>query len=212
MKKIILISDGWRRLVTYAWVAGIMREIRKRDLDIALYQYNSYGNWSKDALHNIGEYNIYNLPDFSEYDGVILDCSNISDQKQKRKIINKLHETGLPVVSIEFEEEKFHCIIIDNYGPIIELMHHMYEKHDCRRFVFAGGPKNAFGNRRRARAYKQCIEEFGLKLDENPILYGEYDYNTGVRYMREFVEQKRKLPEFVQKQKKTGIRFRVILR
>lgn len=40
MKKIILISDGWRRLVTYAWVAGIMREIRKRDLDIALYQYN----------------------------------------------------------------------------------------------------------------------------------------------------------------------------
>ena len=67
--------------------------------------------------------------------------------------------------------------------------------HDCRRFVFAGGPKNAFGNRRRARAYKQCIEEFGLKLDENPILYGEYDYNTGVRYMREFVEQKRKLPD-----------------
>ena len=64
MKKIILISDGWRRLVTYAWVAGIMREIRKRDLDIALYQYNSYGNWSKDALHNIGEYNIYNLPDY----------------------------------------------------------------------------------------------------------------------------------------------------
>lgn len=145
----------------YAWVAGIMREIRKRDLDIALYQYNSYGNWSKDALHNIGEYNIYNLPDFSEYDGVILDCSNISDQKQKRKIINKLHETGLPVVSIEFEEEEFHCISIDNYGPIIELMHHMYEKHDCRRFVFAGGSKNAFGNRRRARAYKQCIEQFG---------------------------------------------------
>lgn len=113
MKKIILISDGWRRLVTYAWVAGIMREIRKRDLDIALYQYNSYGNWSKDALHNIGEYNIYNLPDFSEYDGVILDCSNISDQKQKRKIINKLHETGLPVVSIELEEEEFHCISIE---------------------------------------------------------------------------------------------------
>ena len=88
MKKIILISDGWRRLVTYAWVAGIMREIRKRDLDIALYQYNSYGNWSKDALHNIGEYNIYNLPDFSEYDGVILDCSNISDQRNAKLSIS----------------------------------------------------------------------------------------------------------------------------
>lgn len=52
MKKIALISDGWRRMITYAWVDGIIRRIRELDEDIALYQYNCYGNWSKDALHN----------------------------------------------------------------------------------------------------------------------------------------------------------------
>ena len=49
MKKIALISDGWRRMITYAWVDGIIRRIRELDEDIALYQYNCYGNWSKDA-------------------------------------------------------------------------------------------------------------------------------------------------------------------
>lgn len=68
MKKIALISDGWRRMITYAWVDGIIRRIRELDEDIALYQYNCYGNWSKDALHNTGEYNIYNLPDLSAFD------------------------------------------------------------------------------------------------------------------------------------------------
>ena len=85
MKKIALISDGWRRMITYAWVDGIIRRIRELDEDIALYQYNCYGNWSKDALHNTGEYNIYNLPDLSAFDGIILDGSNIVDVRSKRK-------------------------------------------------------------------------------------------------------------------------------
>ena len=42
MKKIALISDGWRRMITYAWVDGIIRRIRELDEDIALYQYNCY--------------------------------------------------------------------------------------------------------------------------------------------------------------------------
>ena len=94
MKKIALISDGWRRMITYAWVDGIIRRIRELDEDIALYQYNCYGNWSKDALHNTGEYNIYNLPDLSAFDGIILDGSNIVDVRQKEKIVERLQNCG----------------------------------------------------------------------------------------------------------------------
>lgn len=32
MKKIALISDGWKRLITYAWVDGIMTRIRELGL------------------------------------------------------------------------------------------------------------------------------------------------------------------------------------
>ncbi len=58
MKKVALFSDGWKRLITYAWVDGMMKFISKSDEEICLYQYNCHGNWSRDEKHNHGEYNI----------------------------------------------------------------------------------------------------------------------------------------------------------
>ncbi len=63
MKRVALFSDGWKRLITYAWVDGMMKFISKCSEEICLYQYNCHGNWSRDGKHNHGEYNIYLLPD-----------------------------------------------------------------------------------------------------------------------------------------------------
>lgn len=195
LKKIALISDGWRRMITYAWVDGIIRRIRELDEDIALYQYNCYGNWSKDALHNTGEYNIYNLPDLSAFDGIILDGSNIVDVRQKEKIVERLQNCGVPVLSLDWYISGFYYVGADNRRPIRELMIHLYEVHGCRRFVFAGGPEDAFGNFERVAAYCECLKKYGMTLDDNPILCGDYDYETGVNYMREYVHSGSKLPD-----------------
>lgn len=195
MKKIALISDGWKRLITYAWVDGIMKRIRELDADIALYQYNCYGNWSKDALYNIGEYNIYNLPDLTEFDGIVLDCSNIIDEQQRENTIQRLRKSGVPVVTIDCEVEGFYYVGANNGVPIRELMHHLYKEHGCRSFVFAGGPADAFSNQGREQAYRECIEEFGLSIEENPVYSGDYDFETGVAYMKMYGEKGLKLPD-----------------
>ena len=98
MKKVALISDGWKRLIVYAWVAGIKSYIDACDEDICLCQFNCHGNWSTDELYNQGEYNIYNLPELSEYDGIILDCLNIRDEKVLKKLIEHIKRAGVPVV------------------------------------------------------------------------------------------------------------------
>lgn len=195
MKKIALISDGWRRMIVYAWVEGIIRRIRQHNEDIALYQYNCYGNWSKDALHNVGEYNIYNLPDLSQFDGVILDGSNISDNTQRTRIVEKLRASGLPVLSLDWYVDGFYYVGADNRRPIRELMEHLYEKHGCRRFVFAGGPEDAFGNLERVAAYCESLRRYELTLEENPILCGDYTYETGVAYMKDYMRDHKPLPD-----------------
>ena len=78
MRKVALITDGWRRLFTYAWPAGILQRIRETGEDVNLYIFNSTGNWSRDAGYNRAEYNIYNLPELSDFDGIILELNNIS--------------------------------------------------------------------------------------------------------------------------------------
>lgn len=195
MKKIALISDGWKRLITYAWAQGIMDKIHETGSDVALYQYNCYGNWSRDEQHNKGEYNIYNLPRLSEFDGIVLDCSNIVDKEQFDYVVKLLRDSGVPVVSIGYNIKGFYYVSIDNKQPIIEMMEHLYHVHGYRRFVFAGGPEDNYENSIRAEAYRDCLDGFGLKEEDNPCWYGDYDYDTGVRYMNEVLESEAEFPD-----------------
>ena len=195
MKKIALISDGWKRLITYAWVQGIMDAIHERNYDAALYQYNCYGNWSKDELHNKGEYNIYNLPRLGEFDGIILDCSNIVDRQQFDYVVNKLRACKVPVVSIGYNIEGFYFASIDNRQPIVEMMEHLYHVHGYRKFIFAGGPADNYENSVRAEAYRKCLNQWGLSEADNPCWYGDYDFDTGVRYMNRILESGVDIPD-----------------
>ena len=50
---------------------------RETNEDVNLYIFNSSGDWSRDEDYNIGEYNIYRLPDLNDFDGIIVDLNNI---------------------------------------------------------------------------------------------------------------------------------------
>ena len=78
MRKVALITDGWKRYLTYAWPAGIMQRVQATGEDVNLYIFNSSGNWNRDKGYNRAEYNIFNLPDFCDFDGIILELNNIS--------------------------------------------------------------------------------------------------------------------------------------
>lgn len=182
MKKVAMISDGWKRLITYAWIDGIMRYIRESGQDICLYQYNCHGNWSKDEKHNHGEYNIYHLPQLSEFDGIIMDCINIIDRKQFDKVVEMIKASKVPTVSIASDIEGFYYAGIDNKKTIAEVMEHLITVHNCRSFIFAGGPKENFENGLRVQAFWESLDAFGLSREENPVWYGDYDFSTGVKY------------------------------
>ncbi|MDE6912327.1 MAG: LacI family transcriptional regulator, partial [Lachnospiraceae bacterium] len=187
MKKVALFSDGWKRLITYAWVDGMMKFIAESDEDICLYQYNCHGNWSHDEMHNQGEYNIYTLPDLSSFDGIIMDCTNISDKNIFDRLVDMIRKSGKPVVSIGNHIEGFYYAGIDNKKPIADMMEHLYHKHNCRTFVFAGGPKDNYENELRVLSYQESLDRLGLSRDDNPVWYGDYDFSTGIQYFEQYL-------------------------
>ena len=197
MKKVALISDGWKRMFMYAWVDGIMNKINEYSEEICLYQYNCHGNWSKDDFHNQGEYNIFNLPDLSEFDGIILDCNNIVDQGVLEYVIELIRKSNVPAVSIARDIEGFYYVGIDNEKPIKEMMEHMYNVHGCRSFVFAGGPRDNYENERRVGAYRSFLEKYGMSEEDNPVYYGDYDFENGVEFFKDYIESERALPDVV---------------
>lgn len=187
MKKVALFSDGWKRLITYAWVDGMMKFISESDEEICLYQYNCHGNWSHDEMHNRGEYNIYQLPKLAEFDGIIMDCTNILDKTVFDRLVDMIRKSNKPVVSIGNHIDGFYYAGIDNKKPIADMMEHLYDKHGCRTFIFAGGPKDNYENELRVQSYHESLDRLGLSRADNPVWYGDYDFSTGIRYFEEYL-------------------------
>ncbi|MBQ9332754.1 MAG: glycosyl hydrolase 53 family protein [Lachnospiraceae bacterium] len=195
MKKIALITDGWRRYITYAWVDGIINRAKELGLDICLYTFNTNGNLSHDAKYNRGEYGLYELPDYDSYDGFIFDCTNTTDPAVIDSVVSKLKGQSAPVVSISYFVEGFHYVGNDNKGLIRAMIDHMYHHHGCRRMVYAGGPENNYENRQRFEAFCEAHRDYGLPLTEENYMFGDYDYDTGVRYLSEWLASGKDLPD-----------------
>ena len=92
-EKIALITDGWQRYVTAAWIIGYRRYLEDSHLDASLYVFHSFGNFSKDEKYNQGEYNIYNLPrleDFVSERGGVSVCKT-DPQENEQAALPALH-------------------------------------------------------------------------------------------------------------------------
>ncbi len=195
MRKIALLTDGWKKLITHAWADGIITAIQKENKDIALFQYNCWGNGTHDTMEREGEYNIFRLPDLREFDGVVIDMTNTSIRAFQSLILDKLRNIQIPVVFIGTEEPGFYSVEVDNSGPIKEIVRHLYNEHGCRRFVFAGGPKHNAENTTRIRAYTEVLQELGLNPLDNPIYYENFEFEAGVKYMKQMANSQTVLPD-----------------
>ena len=95
----LLQTDG-RRHITYVWIRGCRNYIKEHELDIEISVFHSFGNFSRDEKFNAGEYNIIHLPDLSQFDGIILEVTNMLNQKKRQQIIRIIQESGVPAVSL----------------------------------------------------------------------------------------------------------------
>ena len=76
MRKVLYIVNDALRKFTYEIIAGLDRAIQRADEPINLYIMRSDGFPDFVPAHNQGEFNIFRLPNYADYDGIILDINN----------------------------------------------------------------------------------------------------------------------------------------
>lgn len=197
MRKVALITDGWKRYLTYAWPAGIMQRIQETKEDVNLYIFNSSGNWNKDQGYNRAEYNIFNLPDFDEFDGIILELNNISSQPIFDEVIQRAKRANVPVVSIANELEDFYYVGIDNYSAMQQIIAHLYEAHGCEKFWFIMGPEDNYECGCRLRGMMDYAKEHNIAVTEDEIWHGAFDFQSGFFGFKSLWEKHKKIPDAI---------------
>lgn len=197
MKRVLIFSDGWKRLLTYAWTAGAMDYVKDKGADVTVDQFNCWGDWSLNRAFNEGEYAVYELPDLQDYDGIIVDINNIAHPEVLEKLLGRIRESGLPAVSLCSDVEGLYYAGINGRRAVSEMIHHLYQVHGCRSFFFAGGPRGNYENEERAAAFHDCMIELGLPEYADRIVYSDFDADGGHYCMRYLLEHKLPLPDAV---------------
>lgn len=190
MKRVAIIENGWGKFISYAWVDGCKQYIDEHNLDVSLYTFSSFGDFYLDEKYNIGEYNITNLPDFKDFDGIILELTNIVIPEVKEHILKKVIESGVPAVSLVEEVMGLPYAGIDNYTAIAEIVEHMIEKHGVKTINFVGGPEASMENQIRYKAYKDVLRKHGIPVEKERVYHGDFEVHTGVHAFYHFFGKK----------------------
>ncbi|MGO4947261.1 diguanylate cyclase [Blautia sp. Sow4_E7] len=189
MKKIALITDGWGRYVTYTWIQGYRNYMAAHRSDMDLYIFQSFGNFSMDEKHNTGEYNITRLPDFSEFDGILLDLATVSQPDLIAEVIERARKSGVPTVSLLEQIPGFYHSGIDNYEAITRIVDHLITEHGCRTLNYIGGPEFNKENQLRFKAYKDALLRHGIPFEGQRVIHHNYEIETGIQAFSIFKEK-----------------------
>lgn len=197
MRRVALITDGWKRMFTYAWPAGILQRIQQTQEEVNLYIFNSTGNWNKDASYNKAEYNIFNLPDLREFDGIILELNNISSAEVLREVTANAKASGVPVVSIANELEDFYYVGIDIYAAMKMVIAHLHEKHGFWDFWFLMGEEDNYESRQRLAGLVDYTKEHRIYVPADKIWHGNYDFRGGQEGFQTLWKRHHRLPQAI---------------
>lgn len=146
-----------------------------------------------------GEYNIYNLPDFAQYDGVITNLETIHDVKIREELIDRIKKAGVPCASMVVKIDGTINIWMENKSGIHAIVEHLVEEHHVRRIFYISGPVESQDAEERLNAYKQAARQYRLEWDDRLVVYGDYTYKSGIQAVKEMLrmQKDRPLPDAV---------------
>lgn len=182
--------DNQRKLLD-----GIMAYARKKDVNV--FVFTNFVTYQENDLVKQGAFQIMDLPDFSEFAGVILVKNTIQQKDVADYVVEKILQSGVEAVSINEKVDGMACINVSEYLGQRLAVEHLIRVHHKKDIAYVTGLLTNEEGRERFRAYRDCIEEAGITFDEDRVFNGYYDVDSGRNAVKFFLNHGRTMPEAI---------------
>lgn len=194
VRNIAVIVIGLDEEYQYNVIRGINQYAREHDVNISYFA--AFGGVVDSRRFDLGEFSIFNLTNFSYFDGALLMLNTFSDADVKARIVDRVRASGIPALAFETKDyPDFYDISIDNFKVMKALINHVIVEHGARTLNFVSGPLSNPEGRMRYEAYLSAMEENGLEIDERRIFYGSFRGYDGKLAVDAFLESGLPLPD-----------------
>ena len=192
-RKVAIFANGWSNEFLQLILDGIRSRAAGNNVD--LYTFINYSSGPADKPDNIGEKSIFELPDLSRFDGVILLSNTINLPIEREYLRQQILKYNLPSVSLEYELEGIPTLATDTYSGVFGLTSHIIKEHGVRRIIYVSGPKDNQENQLRRKAVDDALSYIDKQLTDEDIIYGEWSYYATRRAVTEWLETHDTLPD-----------------
>lgn len=177
-------------------ISGINSYATENNINVAYFA--AFGGVLANKRYDTGEYNIYNLVNYSKFDGVILMTNTICAPSEKEKIISKVKEAAIPAVVFDCDEfPEFYNISINNSKAMRDIVRHVIDCHDAKIINFISGPLSNPEAQDRYHAFVEVMEEKALDIEKSRVFFGEFRGIDGKKAVDTFVSSGQKLPDAI---------------
>lgn len=193
-KRIAVFANGWGNDYLQEVTAGAHEAAGPAGADLFVFVNFSIFS-SKEININGSESNIFRLPDLKDFDGTILMANSFNLQEETDYVYQKVKAAGIPAVSLEYNYEGITTINTDNYTGMYELTRHVVKGHGAKHIVFIGGPAEHWESNVRLQAVRDVMQENGLELRNEDILYGDWAKELCKDLVRQWLSSHDALPD-----------------
>lgn len=174
-------ADNQRRMLE-----GMLEAAKETDSN--LYVFTNYVNYREKEENLKGSYQILGLPDYGEFDGVVIAKNTISHPEAADKVVQVIQESKIPAVSIDVDIEGMSSITFSSYEAEYAMTEHFIREHQCSDIYYISGPLFHKEGERRYRAFCDAMEKNGLSVKEDHVFNGFFTSDSGVQAIETFLK------------------------
>ncbi len=193
--KIALIIEEINQSYQSAILNGISSSAADFSFNVSAFV--SFSGAMINPRHDTGEFNIFNLPDFKEFDGAILLTNTIAYQPVISDILSRIKEAGIPAVSVDNDIPYMYYIGIDNKTAMRQITEHLINVHGFSRFGYISGPADNPESADRLNAFLDVLKEKNIPINDDSIYYGDFRSHSGKAAAEYFINRDAEMPEAI---------------
>ena len=182
--RIAVFTNGFSSEFIEYIVTGLQKKAKIDGIDI--FVFTSYCNLITPELQNVGQANIFMLPDPKDFDGAIMVTNTFNFHGESENTFERFKQAGVPILSLEVEVPEVSCIKTENYNGVRDLAAHLIEHHKVKKIIYVNGVKDNIENTIRRQALLDVLSEHNMELYDE--IDSDFSFYSAYIKMKEYIK------------------------
>lgn len=193
MCRLLFLTFDWNYDTAYQFNIGVEQFVKDYP-DTNVYIFNGFGKYGVQDVVS-GNYEIYHIPELSDYDGIALQGNRAWPVEMRMQIVEQARKLGVPVASINYPLKDSIYIGTDNYGAMQEMCEHLISHHQIHHPVYITGLRSSAEAVDREKAFLDTCHAHGI--GNAPVYGGTWEKESGIEAVRTILASPDQMPDAI---------------